>query len=53
MKKYKVRFKLISRDHITEATCSGSLSKKVIVEFLGLDKGDVEWYEVEEVKDEK
>lgn len=48
--KYKVRFRLICRDHITEATCSGPLSKEEIVEFLGLDKGNVEWYEVEEVK---
>ena len=49
--KYKVRFKLICRDHITEATSSGLLSKEEVIEFLGLDKGDVEWYEVEEVKE--
>lgn len=48
--KYIVRFRLICRDRIAEATYSGPLSKEEIVEFLGLDKGDVEWYEVEEVK---
>lgn len=50
MYKYKVRFRLICRDHIAEATYSGPLSKEEVVEFLGLDKDDVEWYEVEEVK---
>lgn len=50
MNKYKVRFRLICRDLITETTYSGPLSKEEVVEFFGLDKGDVEWYEVEEVK---
>ena len=50
MSKYKVRFRLICRDLITETTYSGPLSKEEGVEFFGLDKGDVEWYEVEEME---
>lgn len=32
--KYKVRFRLICRDHITEATCSGPLSKEEVADSI-------------------
>lgn len=47
--KYIVRYREVGRSRIGETTC-GPLSKEEVVEFFGLDKGDVEWYEVEEVK---
>lgn len=50
--KYRVRFREVGINRIGETTYSGPLSKEEVVEFFGLDKGDVEWYEVEEVKDE-
>ena len=50
MNKYKVRYREVGRSRIGETTYSGPLSKEEVVEFFGLDKGDVEWYEVEEVK---
>lgn len=50
MNKYKVRYREVGSDLIGETTYSGPLSKEEVVEFFGLDKGDVEWYEVEEVK---
>lgn len=51
--KYRVRYREVGTDRIGETTYSGPLSKEGVVEFFGLDKGDVEWYEVEEVKDER
>lgn len=53
MNKYKVRYKEVGRSRIGETTYSRPLSKEGVVEFFGLDKGDVEWYEVEEVKDDE
>lgn len=50
MNKFKVRYREVGRSSIGETTYSGPLSKEEVVEFFGLDKGDVEWYEVEEVK---
>ena len=50
IKKYKIYFREAGKKHIGETTYSGPLSKEEVVEFFGLDKGDVEWYEVEEVK---
>lgn len=53
MKKYKVRYREVGSDRIGETTYSGPLSKEEVVEFFELNKGDVEWYEVEEVKNEE
>ena len=50
MKNYKIRYKEVGRSRIGETTYSGPLTREGVIEFFGLDKGDVEWYEVEEVK---
>lgn len=49
--KYIVRYKEVGRSRIGETTYSGPLSEEEVVEFFGLDKEDVEWYTVEEVKE--
>ena len=53
IKKYKIYFRETGKKHIGETTYSGPLSKEGVIDFFGLDGDDVEWYEVEEVKDEK
>ena len=40
--KYRVRYREVGRGRIGETTYSGPFSKEEVVEFLGLDKGDVE-----------
>ena len=41
MSKYKVRYKEVGRSRIGETE---------VIAFFGLDGDDVEWYEVEEIK---
>lgn len=49
--KYIVRYREVGSDRIGETTYSGPLSREGVIEFFGLGKADVEWYEVEEVKE--
>ena len=48
---YKIRYKEVGRSRIGETTYSGPLSETEVIAFFGLDGDDVEWYEIEEVKD--
>lgn len=43
MNKFKVRYREVGRSRIGETTYRGPLSKEEVVEFFGLDKGDVEY----------
>lgn len=51
MSKYKIRYKEVGRSRIGETTYSGPFSEDEVIAFFGLDGDDVEWYEVEEIKD--
>lgn len=49
-KRWKVRVKEVGNDNILTPEVWGYYTKEQVIEFLGLDKPDVEWYEMEEVK---
>ena len=49
--KYIVRYREVGTDRIGETTYSGPLSREGVIKFFGLHMPDVEWYEVEEVKE--
>lgn len=51
MKKYRVRYREVNSDRIGETMHVGELSREGVIKFFGLDMPDVEWYEVEEVKE--
>lgn len=53
MKKYKVRYREVGSDRIGETTYKGSLSREGVIKFFGLHMPDVEWYEVEEEKEDE
>lgn len=50
MSKYKIRYKEVGRSRIGETTYNGPFSEDEVIAFFGLDGDDVEWYEVEEIK---
>ena len=49
-KRWKVRVKEVGNDNILTPEVWGYCTKEQVIEFLGLDKPDVEWYEIEEDK---
>lgn len=49
-KRWKVRVKEVGNDNILTPEVWGYYTKEQVIEFLGLNKPDVEWYEMEEVK---
>lgn len=53
MNKYKVRYREVGSDRIGETTYMGSLSREGVIKFFGLHMPDVEWYEVEEEKEDE
>ena len=50
MNKFKVRYREVGSDRIGETTYIGPLSREGVIKFFGLHMPDVEWYEVEELK---
>ena len=51
MKKYKINYKEVGKEHIGTCYHSGNLSKDEVIEFFGLNEPDVEWYEIIEEKE--
>lgn len=47
-KRWKVRVKEVGNDILTPEVW-GYYTKEQVIEFLGLNKPDVEWYEMEEI----
>lgn len=53
MKTYRFRIKERGNDHIltptytTDEKMTESVARRFLVDFLGLEKPDVEWYEIE------
>jgi hypothetical protein len=48
-KRWKVRVKEVGNDNILTPEVWGYYTKEQVIEFLGLNKPDVEWYEMEEI----
>lgn len=48
MKKWKVRYKEVGKEHIGTCSHSGNLSKEDVIKFFGLEEPNVEWFEIEE-----
>lgn len=49
-KRWKVRVKEVGNDSILTPEVWGYYTKEQVIDFLGLDKPDVEWYKIEEDK---
>lgn len=53
MKKYNVIFKEVGKDRVGQTSHTGNLTREEVIEFFGLDKPDVEWYDIEEINETK
>lgn len=51
MNEYNISFKEVGRDRIGHIYYRGPLDRYGVIEFFGLDRSDVEWYEITEVNE--